>query len=65
MNKKIMCPALVLWGAKGIVGRKYDVLAVWRDRATHVSGKPLPSGHWLTEELPGETLAEVKQFLAT
>jgi haloacetate dehalogenase len=65
MDRKISCPVLVLWGANGIVGRKYDVLTVWRDRATQVSGKALPSGHWLSEEAPAETLAEVKQFLAT
>ena len=64
MDRKIANPVLVLWGANGIVGRKYDVLAVWRERATQVSGKALPSGHWLTEEVPDETLAEVKRFLA-
>ena len=51
-------------GANGLVGRKYDVLAVWRDRATQVSGKALPGGHWLAEELPDVTLAELRQFLA-
>jgi haloacetate dehalogenase len=63
MDRKISCPVLALWGANGIVGRKYDVLAVWRERATKVSGKALPCGHWLAEELPNETLAEVKGFL--
>jgi haloacetate dehalogenase len=64
MDKKIACPVLVLWGANGIVGRRYDVLAVWRDRATQVSGEALPSGHWLTEEVPNETLTKVRHFLA-
>jgi haloacetate dehalogenase len=64
MDRKISCPLLALWGANGIVGRKYDVLAIWRDRATQVSGKALPSGHWLTEEVPDLTLAEVMRFLA-
>jgi haloacetate dehalogenase len=64
MDRKISCPLLALWGATGIVGRKYDVLAVWRDRAIQVSGKALPSGHWLTEEAPDDTLAEVTRFLA-
>ena len=64
MDKNIACPVLALWGANGIVGRKYDVLKVWRERATQVSGKALPSGHWLTEEVPEETLTEVKRFLA-
>jgi haloacetate dehalogenase len=64
IDQKISCPVLVLWGDNGFVGRKYDVLAIWRDRATQVSGKGLPSSHWLAEEVPDETLAEVKRFLA-
>ncbi len=64
MDRKISCPVLMLWGAKGLIGQKYDVLAIWRDRATQVSGKGLPSGHWLAEEVPDETLAEIKRFLA-
>lgn len=63
MDKKITCPVSVLWGAKGLVGRKYDVVSVWKDRATNVSGKALPGGHWLAEELPDQTLAEIKSFL--
>ena len=63
MDRKIACPVLVLWSANGIVGKKYDVLAVWRERATEVSGKSLPCGHWLAEEAPGEVLAEVRRFL--
>ena len=65
MDKKISCPVLVLWGANGLVGKKYDFLSVWKDRATRVSGKPLPGGHWLAEELPHQILSEVKSFLAT
>jgi haloacetate dehalogenase len=65
MNRKISCPLLVLWGANGLVGRKYDVLAVWQGRATQVSGKALQSSHWLAEEVPDETLAAIKQFLAS
>jgi haloacetate dehalogenase len=55
---------LVLCGGRGLVGRKYDVLAIWRDRATQVSGTALPSGHWIPEEVPDEMLAEVTRFLA-
>ncbi len=55
---------LVLWGANGLVGKQYDVLAIWRERAKQVSGKALPSSHWLAEEAPDLILAEVKQFLA-
>jgi haloacetate dehalogenase len=64
MDRKITCPVLVLWGANGIVGKKYDVLAVWRERATQVRGRALQAGHWLVEEVPQEVLGEVRQFLA-
>jgi haloacetate dehalogenase len=63
LAKKIECPLLVLWGAKGLVGRKYDALSIWRERATQVSGKALPGGHWIPEECPNEMLAEIKTFL--
>jgi haloacetate dehalogenase len=58
------CPLLVLWGANGIVGKKYDVVAIWRDRASQVSGKALKASHWLAEEVPDDTLMELKGFLA-
>ena len=63
MDQKIACPLLVLWGANGLVGRKYDALSIWAERATRVSGKPLPGGHWLPEECPNEMLAEIVPFL--
>src|SRR6266567_2129322 len=55
MQQKVGCPLLVLWGEKGFVGRKYDVLATWRERADHVQGQAIPSGHFLPEEAPEET----------
>jgi haloacetate dehalogenase len=63
MDQKIACPLLVLWGAKGLVGRKYDALSIWRQRAIRVSGKALPGGHWLPEECPNEMLSEIAAFL--
>ena len=64
LDRKIACPLHLLWGARGLVGQMYDVLAVWRERASNVSGKALPCGHWVAEEVPNETLEELKAFLA-
>ena len=63
LDRKVTCPLLVLWGAKGVVARTYDVLAVWRERAEQVTGGALPCGHYLPEEAPEETLAELLGFL--
>ena len=62
--KKVTCPLLVLWGARGTVGRLYDVMKIWREHATDVRGKALPAGHFLPEEVPDETLSELMSFLA-
>jgi len=62
-GRKIACPLLVLWGAKGNVGRLFDPMAVWRERASDVRGRAMPSGHNIQLEAPAETLAEVRAFL--
>ncbi len=61
---KIACPVLALWGAKAPMGRLYDVLAIWRERAAQVSGKGMPAGHTIQEDDPAGTLAEIRAFLA-
>ena len=62
-TKKVMCPLLVLWGAHGTVGRLYDVMKIWRDHAVNVTGKAMPAGHFLPEEIPDETLSALLSFL--
>lgn len=62
-DRKVMCPLLVLWGERGTVGRLEPVMDIWREKATDVLGKALPAGHFLAEELPAETLAQLLAFL--
>ena len=63
-DRRVTAPLLALWGAKGVVGELYDVLATWRDKAADVRGGPLDCGHLLQEERPDETLAALMDFLA-
>jgi haloacetate dehalogenase len=54
---KVGCQLLVLWGAKSHTGTVYgDVLAVWRDYATELTGGPIDCGHYVPEEAPDATL---------
>jgi haloacetate dehalogenase len=62
---KVRCPLLVLWGAKGKIGRWYDALAIWRQYcAAEVTGGPVDSGHYLAEEAPGEVRARFGEFFS-
>jgi haloacetate dehalogenase len=62
-EQKISCPTLLLWSATGMWAR-YDMLAVWGSRAEDVQGVALDCGHFLPEENPERTAAELLRFLS-
>lgn len=61
-GRKLSIPLRVLWGEHGVVGRCFDVLSLWRERANGVSGAALPCGHYIAEEAPERLLAEMFSF---
>ena len=63
LDKKVTCPLSTLWGDRGPMGRIYDVLAIWKERGTKVTGKGLPGGHNLMIDVPDQVIAEVKALL--
>jgi len=67
-GRKIECPALILWGATGGVGRNTNPgpAEIWQRYATDIVGaKALPCGHYLSEEAPAETAAALHKFFST
>jgi haloacetate dehalogenase len=64
-GRRITCPALILWGANGTVGRHFSPADVWSRYASDISGaSALPCGHYLTDEAPQETYAQLRAFFA-
>jgi len=62
---RIGCPLHVLWGKKGLMEQHFDVLATWREKAGGpVTGNALDCGHYLPEEAPEATLAQLRDFFA-
>ena len=62
---RVACPLLALWGERGVVHRLFEPLALWQavcDRP--VEGRPVPSGHYIPEELPELTAQELARFFA-
>ncbi len=56
-------PLHVLWGERGVVGRKWDPVSVWQRYTTaEVTGKAMPTGHFIPEEDPNGTIAELLDF---
>jgi haloacetate dehalogenase len=61
-GRRIACPVLALWSRGGPVDTWYDALAIWRAWADDVRGRPIDGGHFLPEEAPDETAAELLAF---
>ncbi|MFQ6553558.1 alpha/beta fold hydrolase [Aestuariibius insulae] len=60
---KLSMPVHALWGANGAIERHFDCLSLWRERAETVTGRALPGGHYLAEEIPDAVLSEWRSFL--
>ena len=62
-GQKVACDMLLLWGQRGVVNALFDPLALWRAQCSAgVQGECLPAGHYIPEELPGETAAQLLRF---
>jgi haloacetate dehalogenase len=61
-GRKLEQPLRLLWGEHGAVGKSFDVLALWRERAGDISGRSLPCGHYIAEEAPALLLDEAMTF---
>jgi haloacetate dehalogenase len=62
-NEKIGCDLYLLWGARGLVGKRFDPLALWRARASgRVEGSAMEAGHFIPEELPDDTARRLRDF---
>ena len=62
IGRRLTQPLRVLWGAHGAVGKCFDVLALWRERADDVSGRSVDCGHYVPEEAPEEIVREALGF---
>jgi haloacetate dehalogenase len=64
-GRRIECPALILWGATGGVGRNHKPAEIWPAYASDIRrAATVPSGHYLAEEAPEETYRELRNFFA-
>lgn len=60
--RKMTQPVKVLWGEHGAVGKCFDVMSLWQERALRLSGEALPCGHYIAEELPQQLSDQALEF---
>ncbi len=63
LDRRVTCPALVLYGADGAMAQAYDVAATWADRLADMRAKGIPGGHFFPDTSGAETAAALMEFL--
>ncbi|MEW9918645.1 alpha/beta fold hydrolase [Marimonas sp. MJW-29] len=64
LDKRVTCPALVMYGADGIMGRVFDVPATWSDRLKKMESVSMPGGHFFVDEYPEKTAEALMSFFS-
>ena len=65
VGKKLSMPVRVLWGEHGLVNKCFAPIEDWnRVSSSEVTGRHVPSGHYIPEECPEQLIAEVKAFFS-
>ena len=57
-------PALVLWGADGVMARHFDVGATWAGRFRELDARAMPGGHFFVDQSPGAVAEALQEVLA-
>ena len=63
LAQRVACPALVLYGADGAMGRAYDVPATWAPRLANMTSGAIPGGHFFPDTHPDPTAEALLTFL--
>lgn len=62
---KLACPTHVVWGEHGVVGKLFKPMQDWQAKcALPVTGKALPAGHFIPDQVPELLLQEMQAFFA-
>ncbi|HEY5428079.1 MAG TPA: alpha/beta hydrolase [Solirubrobacteraceae bacterium] len=62
-GRRIDCPVLCLWGARGALPVLYDdVLDVWRPWTRELTGRGIDASHFLVEDQPEQVAEELIAF---
>ena len=65
LGRKLHCPALVLFGADGVMAREYDVGASWAPWLADMRVQAVPGGHFFPDTAPQVTTRAVMAFLGS
>ena len=63
LERKVLCPTLVFYGASGQMAQLFDIPAEWRKRFAAQRNASLPGGHFFPDQFPERTAEILIGFL--
>ena len=63
LDRRIECPALVLYGADGAMARHFDMAAAWSSRLADMRVQSIAGGHFFVDQNPADTILALRAFL--
>jgi haloacetate dehalogenase len=63
IGRRFAGPALVLFGATGVMGRLFDVPGTWSGWLEAMTAEAIPGGHFFPDQSPEATLEALRRFL--
>lgn len=63
-GRKLTVPLQVIWARNGVIGKCFDALALWRQRAETVEGEAVDASHYMAEEIPEDIARRMSAFFA-
>ncbi len=61
-RRRLKMPVLVLWAKRGVIGKCFDPMELWRLRADDIRGEALDATHYMAEEIPADISNRMKVF---
>ena len=62
LGARVTCPALVLYGADGAMGKSYDMAECWAPKLSNMTVKGLRGGHFFIDTNPRDTIKALQDF---
>ncbi|MEO0750676.1 MAG: alpha/beta hydrolase [Pseudomonadota bacterium] len=63
LDARVTCPALILYGADGAMGRAFDMRRAWADKCTDFDVVGVTGGHFFPDTAPKDTVRALLPFL--
>ncbi|MBV6760303.1 alpha/beta fold hydrolase [Rhodococcus opacus] len=63
LHRRVTCPTLAMWGARGFMARRYDIASTWQRWCTEIETAVVDGGHFFVDEQPTRTAELLGDYL--